>query len=139
MPKALTRLPDWDRRLARVTEKHMALPGVWGESDCLLTVADAIEAVTGKDLAVRIRGKYSSEIGAAKLMRRRGCANVEEVLAKRFPPVGRLLAKRGDVGTVERQGVLAAGYITEYGMAVKTERGLEFVPQTDIRSAYQVG
>lgn len=139
MPRVLTRLPDWDRRLARVTEKHLTLPGAWGESDCLLTVADAVEAVTGQDPAARIRGKYSSEIGAAKLMRRRGCADAEMVLAKLFLPVGRLLAQRGDVGTVERGGVIAAGYVTEYGFAVKTDRGLEFLPQTEIRSAFKIG
>ena len=139
MTRVLTRLPDWDRRLARVTEKHLASPAVWGESDCLMTVADAIEAVTGLDPAARIRGKYSSELGAAKLMRRRGCSTVEMVFDKLFHPVGRLLAQRGDVGTVERGGVIAAGYVTEYGFAVRTDRGLEFLPQTDIRSAFKIG
>ena len=67
------------------------MPGTWGVADCLLTVADAVEAVTGVDLAAKVRGTYSSELGAAKLMRRRKCADVEAVLAKLFPPVGRLM------------------------------------------------
>lgn len=134
----MTRLPDWDRRLARVTEKHMRSPGVWGESDCLLTVADAIEAVVGVDHAAKVRGRYTTPAGAAKLMRQRKCANVEEVLAKRLPEIGRLMARRGDVGTVERDGEIAAGFVTEYGVAVKGERGLVFVPQTQLRKAFRV-
>ena len=134
----MTRLPDWDRRLARVTEKHMRSPGVWGESDCLLTVADAIEAVTGVDHAAKVRGKYSTPAGAAKLMRRRKCANVEDVLARLFAETGRLLARRGDVATVERDGEIAAGFVTDQGVAVKNERGLTFVPQAQIRKAFRV-
>ncbi|GAA2867512.1 hypothetical protein GGQ99_001281 [Aminobacter niigataensis] len=135
----LQRLPDWERRLALVVEHHLETPGEWGVADCLLTVADAVEAVTGVDPATRIRGAYSSELGAAKLMRRRKCADVEAVLAKLFPPVGRLMAQRGDVGVVEREGVLAAGFITERGLAVKVEAGLAFYPQTEIKTAFKVG
>lgn len=133
------RLPDWDFRLAEVTTKHMTLPGQWGTSDCLITVADAIRAVLGVDLAQTIRGKYTTEIGAAKLLKRRKYQTVEDALADRFPIIGRLSALRGDVGVYERQGVLCAGYVTEYGFAVKAEHGLEFVPQTDIKTAFRVG
>lgn len=135
----LNRLPDWERRLALVTERHLDTPGAWGVADCLLTVADAVDAVTGTDPAAKIRGTYSSELGAAKLMRRRKCTDVEAVLAKLFAPVGRLMAQRGDVGVVERDGELAAGFITERGLAVKVETGLTFYPQTEIKSAFKVG
>ncbi|CAI2935009.1 DUF6950 family protein [Aminobacter niigataensis] len=135
----LQRLPDWERRLALVVEHHLDMPGEWGVADCLLTVADVIEAMTGIDPAARVRGTYSSEIGAAKVMRRRKCADVEAVLAKLFPPVGRLSASRGDAGVIERDGMLAAGIITERGFAVKVETGLVFYPQTAIKTAFKVG
>lgn len=135
----MTRIDDWERRLARVTEKHLSLPGEWGVADCLLTVADAIEAVTGTDPAADIRGRYKTEIGARRLMKRKGFDDVEAVLAALFPRVGRLLAQRGDVAVVRRGDVLSAGYVTEYGVAVKTATGLSFVPQTDIHAAFRVG
>lgn len=139
--KNLTRLPDWDRRLAAVTERHMQTPSVMGESDCLLKVADAVEAVTGFDPAAKQRGKYNSAQGAAKVMRRMKCANAEEVLAKMFEPVGRLLAQRGDVVSIEEDGEIAAGYVTNYGIAVATPAGIAFRPQTSpsIRKAFKVG
>jgi len=134
-----TRSPDWDRRLARVTEKHLALPGEWGTADCGLTVSDAVLAVIGNDFLGEFRGSYTTEIGAARIMRKKGWETMEDVLAAHFDKMPRLLARRGNLVIVERAGALCAGYICEYGAAVKTDSGLTFVPQTEIRSAWQVG
>lgn len=137
----LTRIKDWDRRLAAVTTRHIKTPSQWGESDCILKVADAVEAVTGNDLARTMRGKYHTELGAAKLLKKRKCDNVEQLLDKYFEPVGRLMAQRGDVVAVDQGDAIAAGYVTEYGVAVASPSGLAFIPQTSpsIRKAYKVG
>lgn len=135
----LDRLPDWDRRLACVTEKHISMPAVWGECDCLLTAADAIAAVTGRDVAKAIRGTYSDQNGALRAMRRRKCKTVLDVFAKRFVEIGSLSAWRGDVGVVEIDGILSCGYFTEYGFAVKADHGLVFRPLTDVVHAFQIG
>ncbi|WP_127850434.1 hypothetical protein [Mesorhizobium sp. M00.F.Ca.ET.217.01.1.1] len=136
----LTRLSDWDRRLARVVNQHRSTPGEWGVSDCLLTVMDAVVAVTGFDPAEDIRGgKYSAATGATKILRRRGLADVEAALASLFPPISPLMAQRGDAGVVRRDGVLSCGFICDRGFAVKDERGLSFLPQTEIKSAFKVG
>lgn len=135
----LTRFSDWDRRLARVVNRHIGLPGQWGVADCLLTFADAVEAITGTDPAASIRGRYKTATGALGLIRRKGFDDVEGVLASLFPPVGRLLAQRGDGGVVERGGMLAAGFVCDRGFALKVETGLVFLPQTEIKSAFKVG
>ena len=134
----LTRLPDWDQRLARLVERHMQTPGVWGAADCLLTAMDAVEAVTGVDPAASVRGRYKTQLGAARLLRRNGFDDVEQALASRFPEVGRLLAQRGDLAVIERDSLLCAGFVCSHGVAVKVETGLVFVPQTDIKSAFKV-
>lgn len=138
MPQ-LERLADWDRRLIAVTVRHLSTPAVWGVSDCLLTVADAIEAVTGVDPAAKIRCRYETEAGAARLLRRRKMTTVEDALAKLLPETGRLLAQRGDVGTIDLDGAIAAGFLTDRGFAVKDVRGLVFHPQTAVRRAFKVG
>lgn len=136
----LTRLPDWDRRLARVVNQHARTPGEWGVSDCLLTVMDAVAAVTGFDPSEDIRGgKYSTAAGATKILLKRGLDDVEAALASLFPPVAPLMAQRGDVGVVERDGVLSCGFVCDRGFAVKDERGLSFAPQTEIKAAFKVG
>lgn len=135
----LTRLPDWDRRLARAVDRHAAIPGEWGVADCLLTCADIVEAVTGIDPAVDIRGRYKTEAGAVRLLRKRGYADVAEALAALFPTEAVLMAQRGDLGVVERGGRLTACFIADRGAAAKTEHGLSFFPQTDLRAAFRVG
>ncbi|MFC3326201.1 DUF6950 family protein [Mesorhizobium cantuariense] len=137
----LTRLKDWDRRLARLVSSITDAPGVWGETDCLLTAAAAIEAVTGQDIMAPWRGRYKSEAGAARLMRKEGCENVEDVLGTFFglPTIGRLLARRGDVGVVEQNGVLCAGFVCDRGFLCRTESARIFLPQTAMKTAYRVG
>ncbi|TPK19188.1 hypothetical protein [Mesorhizobium sp. B2-5-12] len=137
----LTRLPDWDRRLARLVSSITDAPGVWGESDCLLTAAAGIEAITGEDIMAPWRGRYTTEVGAARLMRKEGCENVEDVLGKFFglPTIGRLLARRGDVAVVEQGGVLCAGFVCDRGFLARTETGRTFLPQTAIKTAFRVG
>lgn len=135
----LTRLPDWDRRLARMVTAHMSLPGLWGAADCLLTAADAVMATTGHDFAAGIRGRYKTAKGALCLLKRRGFDNVEEALASLFPAVGALMAQRGDLGVIKRDGTLAAGFVCDRGFAVKVEAGLLFLPQTAVKTAFKVG
>jgi hypothetical protein len=139
--KIPARRPDWDKRFALVVAEHIRTPQAWGSSDCITRVSDVVLALTGFDPAEKIRGKYSTGVGAAKLLNRRNCDNVEQLLDKYFEPVGKLKAQRGDLVTVEDDGVIAAAYVTEYGVAVSTERGTFFRPQTSdsIRKAYKVG
>ncbi len=136
----LERLPDWDRQLAKMTEKHLAEPFSWGQSDCLLAAADAVLAVTGFDPAEDIRGKYDTALGAIRLMKKRKSANVEEVLMKLFPQIKKkLTAQRGDLVTINEGDQAVAGYITTQGVFVRQENGNVFLPQTSIKMAFKVG
>lgn len=136
---ALTRLPDWDRRLVRLVSSITDAPGVWGETDCLLTALSCVEAITGFDPAADVRGTYKTQVGAAKALRKRGLNDVEEALASLFLPVGRLMAQRGDVGVVEQDGVLCAGFVCDRGFLCRTETGRIFLPQTAMKTAFRVG
>ncbi|WP_027237833.1 DUF6950 family protein [Leisingera caerulea] len=46
--------------LYRELHRWMALPFIWGETDCMLVLADWIERVRGADPAAHIRGTYDS-------------------------------------------------------------------------------
>lgn len=125
---------DWEKRFVAVTERHLNTPCVWGKSDCLLTVADAVEAITGTDPAADIRGKYRSMPGAYKLIKARGFSDVASVLAGQFEEIAPALAQRGDIGVYEK----TAGYFCEYGFAVKGDDGLRFIPRTMAERAFKV-
>lgn len=134
------RHPDWEKRLVAVTEAHINTPLVWGQSDCLLTVADAIEAVTGEDPAAAVRGKYKSKVGAYKLIKKQGFSDLVGVFTDRYELVPVALAARGDAGIfVNEAGDQTAGYFCEYGFAVKGEEGLRLLPRMMATHAFRIG
>ncbi|NIH74407.1 hypothetical protein FHV99_001614 [Ochrobactrum sp. P20RRXII] len=135
------RVSGWDRALEDLATAHISIIPEWGVSDCLMTAADAIKAVTGEDPLSQFRGKYKTETGAARKMRANGCENVKDVLEifLQLEPVNRLSARRGDVGVMLINDEYVAGFICGSGFAVKQPHGLSFFPVTDIEQAYRVG
>ncbi|WP_343314887.1 hypothetical protein AAIB41_15250 [Brucella sp. BE17] len=135
------RVAGWDRALEDLASAHISILPEWGISDCLMTAADAIKAVTGDDPLSQFRGKYKTETGAARKMRANGCENVKDVFETylRLEPVNRLAARRGDVGVTIINDEYVAGFICGSGFAVKQPDGLAFLPVTDIEQAYRIG
>lgn len=91
------RLPDWQPRLAQLVTQRMRHPLQWGVHDCCLWAADAVQAVTGTDLAAGLRGTYSTQAEAqARLLQLGGLA---ALCVDRLGPVARTaLAQPGDIG-----------------------------------------
>lgn len=143
----LTRVPGWDRALPLVIERHMALPGEWGVSDCWMLTMDAIEAVTGERVLKHLR-RYRTEAGGYRLFTKHGLSTLDEALATALAPVGPLSAQRGDVGVIERAGQLSAGVFDAEGFVVKTLYGegktvthsdVRHYPITAVKAAFKVG
>ena len=55
-------------RVFSLLEKHMGGVFRWGKEDCFISGASVFHELTGLDLAVSVRGKYSSEEGARVLL-----------------------------------------------------------------------
>lgn len=143
----LTRVPGWDRALPLVIERHMALPGEWGVSDCWMLTMDAIEAVTGERVLKHLR-RYKTEVGGYRLFAKHGFTTVEEALVSVLQPVGHLSAQRGDVGVIERDGLISSGVFDAEGFVVKTLYGegktvthsdIRHFPITAVKVAFKVG
>jgi hypothetical protein len=141
---ALERKPYWDtRELNDFLIARAFMPFSWGVNDCALFVADAIEAMTGTDIAADFRG-YTDEAGAWDAIRRvRGavlgvsgadavvtvdaaaeyCAQKFGLEEAAFP----LQARRGDFCTFMQAGRLMLGLIHLNGRDIVTPgaKGLE--------------
>lgn len=52
---------------------------------------------------------YKTEAGAGKKLRQHGFANVKEAFAAKFSEIPVALAQRGDIGVIDRDGVLSGG------------------------------
>ncbi|KAB0682016.1 DUF6950 family protein [Aureimonas leprariae] len=131
------RVAGWEQALVEAIERHVALPFSWGVSDCAVLTTDCIAAVTGE----RPFGgpfRYRSEIGAAKWLRRKGLDDLAALGASRFEECPPSLARRGDIGMIERDGKICAGVFTSQGFVSKAERGIIAEPVTAVARAFRI-
>ena len=97
-----TRPDDARRALDAFVRDRMAMPFGWGVNDCCLFAADAVRAMTGRDLAAAERGTYSTASQALALVERLG--GLEAIGDRAGARIAPLLAQPGDVGLVEVNG-----------------------------------
>lgn len=107
----LRRLPDWQPRLAQLISKRMQHPLAWGLHDCAMFAADAVQAVTGVDLAEDLRGTYSTAEGAEATLQQHG--GLVGLCVQRLGPVVRAsMAQPGDIGLAQvgdKRGLVVCG------------------------------
>lgn len=134
----MARVSDWEARLDVVVAKHQAFPGEWGLSDCYVIPDDAVEALTGARMYPKARA-YKTEAGAAKQLRKHGFENVAEAFAAKFPGVPPILAQRGDIGVIERDGQFSGGVFTSIGFMTRAHGyPVEFLPVSVVTRAFKV-
>ncbi|QPG06566.1 hypothetical protein IT774_05175 [Salinimonas marina] len=101
---------NWATALTRLILDNMDRPFEWGKFDCCLFAADAVQLITGQDYAAPFRGTYTTQLGAARSLKRYGAGTIQATLnAQLGPPheVGYL--SDGDLCLVETdQGDTAA-------------------------------
>jgi hypothetical protein len=115
----LKRMKHWDTRgLDPFFKARAQKPFVWGEHDCCLFAADAIEAITGFDIADDFRGRYHDEKTAFLLIRLvTGGTTVADAAAHCAVKHGLIeykhprMAQRGDLVVMENGGSLIAGVV----------------------------
>ena len=87
---------DWLQQLLAFIASRKDAPYAWGSNDCCLFAADAIVAMTGTDLAAKLRGTYSNEEGAYKIIADHGSL-AKLITSFLGTPLGPLCARRGDI------------------------------------------
>jgi hypothetical protein len=100
----MTRLHDWEPRLSNYLASVRDTPHTYGTHDCALHGANAVLAQTGVDHGKPFRGRYKTEIGAARALRRFGAGSLEAEFDAHLSGIPVALAQRGDL-------VLAQGAI----------------------------
>ncbi|MBB4207289.1 DUF6950 family protein [Roseinatronobacter bogoriensis] len=103
----------------------MDRPWHWGVADCCTAACDVFARLHGVDPMARLRGRYSTRLGALRLITQGG--GFERFIATECRIAG-LIASSGAVGDVgvvrDGSGALALGVCTERGWVAKSERGL---------------
>ena len=129
----LTRLPDWPSRLEAYLAKNQLRSFRYGLWDCALFVADAIEAMTGTDIAACYRDRYRTRSKARRVAASLGGKTSVQAIAESvtqahgMPEVPVLQASRGDLALIRRPRDYSFGLValngTELLIALKVGFG----------------
>jgi len=88
------RAKDWEDRLNEYLSSIRRAEFTWGQHDCCMHAANAVQAMTGEDPAAEFRGKYKSHAGSVRALKRKSLAEVMDAKFTQVPPA---FAMRGDV------------------------------------------
>jgi hypothetical protein len=109
---------NWEMLLHNFVESRKKQPFKYGINDCALFVADAIQAMTGTDVAADFRGKYTDMLSSLAIIKQvTGGTTVEDVAVFEFAKSGIKelstvkLAQRGDVVLCNNEGAPALGIV----------------------------
>ena len=135
----LPRVDHWERLLASAIDTARAKPFVWGVHDCPTFAFEVRMILTGgEDIAALWRGRYTTALGGARVMRRLGWASLEDMgrilLGEPRPAI--LLAGRGDIVLADTG--LGFGVCTGAQAAGMAPEGLVTVPLTSCRFAWHI-
>ena len=144
----LKRTEHWaTRELDSFLKSHAHTTFQYGALDCCLLAADAIQAMTGVDIASDFRGKYSTELGALKIIKSvTGGTSVLDAVAYCAAKHGLmewkspLLAQRGDLVVIKDGEQQVAGMVHLNGRHAITigKAGLVRYPLTAVVKSYRV-
>ena len=135
----MPRVDHWERRLAEAVEAARAKPFAWGLHDCPTFAFETRMILTGgEDIAALWRGRYTTALGGARVMRRLGWASLEDMGCALLgePRPGVLLAQRGDIVLADTGlGFGICNGASAVGMA---PAGLVTVPLTSCRLTWPI-
>jgi hypothetical protein len=138
-PITLTRRPDWRARLAAYVAASRRCVFAYGSFDCALFAAGAGEVQTGVDLRRELAGTYTTEVGAARVLRRNGFAHPADVAEAFLPPIPVAAARQGDVAAIRTgAGVALAVVGGPHLLAARAGSGLIAIPLTAAFAAFRV-
>lgn len=130
----MTRLSDWEARLAEYLAGVFHTPHQYGVHDCALHGANAVLAQTGVDHGAPFRGRYTTELGAARALKKHGAGTLEATFDAHLPIIPTALARRGDLVCAQGAiGVCIGGEAVFAG-----EAGLERIVRADWTRAWRV-
>lgn len=136
----ISRLPDWQPRLAAWLRRINGSPIKPGRHDCCLFGAGAIEAQTGIDLAAPWRGRYTTFAGGRRVLRRAGYADHIDLIARTLTEHHVSTALEGDIAVLPTEDGDAVGVIQGAAVYVLTPSGrIGFAPMAPVTRLFKLG
>ncbi len=134
----MTRLRDWQSKLAALIDERRDAPFSWGTNDCCIFAADAVLAQTGHDPAEGLREHRDAKEAAGVL---RAGGGVQKIASERFgAEIAPALAGVGDVGLIEvdrDRPALAIWGGAAWLAPAEDGRGLVSLPRETAKTAWR--
>lgn len=131
------RRQDWPERLFAMIEARRATPFEWGAHDCCSFAADAVLEMTGTDPIADLRGQWTDEVSALRLLKAHG--GLEALATERLGVlIAPAFAQRGDVVLHTLTGREALGVCIGDRFAAVGDVGVELVPMSHAVQAWRV-
>lgn len=121
------RLYDWEVRLQRYICTVAREAFAYGKHDCALFAAGGVEALTGEDPAADWRGRYSTELGGLRHLRKAGFTSHIDQARALFPDIPLGGAMPGDLAILPDGGG-ALGIVQGEVIYVLRPEGIGLVP-----------
>lgn len=129
------RTEGWELLLDQHIREAYRVPFQWGSRDCALWATDWVHKATGEDHGGPWRGKYKTEIGAAKRMKKLGFASVADIASAHLTECQPGMAQRGDL-VLHPEGSL--GVCAGRQSFFLTESSVTSIPTLDCPRAWRV-
>ncbi|MGB1388678.1 MAG: DUF6950 family protein [Paracoccaceae bacterium] len=129
------RYPDWQARLVAYLRSIQRLPHVYGQHDCALFCANAVNVMTGEDYAEEFRGKYDTKKAGLLLMKEHGYSSHVALAADKLKAIPPAFATPGDLAVLKGNimGVVQGRFIY-----VLTPDNLAMLDLLDATRAFKV-
>ncbi|GAB4527868.1 MAG: hypothetical protein Tsb0010_10610 [Parvularculaceae bacterium] len=121
----------------RFIEAYRDKPFVWGARDCGTFAADWVRAQTRRDIWLPYAG-YSTAMGAALALRRRGHADIGDALSEALDEKPVAKAAPGDVVTVDTRDGHAAGILSFAVVYVMSPGGVAMFDPARVTRAFSI-
>jgi len=119
--------------LAQFIKRGQNIPFSWGNHDCCLFACNCVVAMTGLDPGKKYRGRYSTELGAKKILKKLAGGDVETAFTNVFGAIKpRLNATNGDIVLVVTElgktaGIICGGQVWLVGIDGLTTMPLDAI------------
>lgn len=128
------RREDWTEKLAESIEASRIKPFAYGQHDCVLFALGVADSLTGADLASRFKGEYSTDLGAARMIKRMA-PTLADAVDTEFRRQSVELSGRGDLVLYENCLGVCDGPVSLFLQPVS---GLMGVPTLDCSHSWRV-
>lgn len=127
---------NWVQDFQALIDQNMNRDFEWGIFDCCLFTADCCDVICGKDPAALYRDRYTSEVGAKRILVKEH-GSVQAAFSATFEEIDPAFVQRGDAVMFsdqfgETMGIAWVGGVWSLGL-----NGLRFL-QVEVLKAWRV-